>query len=532
MAELYLASLAGQGGFRKFVALKRVLPSIAENADFKAMFLDEARITASLSHAGIAQVFELAEDPNSKEPILAMEFVAGQNLEQIVKRAKKRGVALPPEFVVRMANDLLLALHYAHGFVEPSTGTPNPVVHRDINPRNVMITYTGGTKIIDFGIAKARGRLNQTSAGFVKGTLQYMAPEQVTAKDIDGRADLFAASVILFELLSGRVLFDAPSPAAVMSKVMHDPIPDLGELMPSLPGDLVDAVMKGLQRDRAQRWQNGREYARALDRALEDTYDEQQMAEVMASLFEDKINVTRELLSSAPSAAPADLRLMTMMGEEEAPQELGGDADPPPTAIARPVGRKPTSELKAQELKQDHTQNLDKVPERKPTPVQTPRKPTSEVAALPRRATGSEVPAQPRKVTTEQAAHAPRKPTAEQLAANERTEMNLEPVKGPPPAKPPPNDEENPFDGDKTVAGVPPLVGKKPKPKSQPELEPQTDPTTVGKKKSNDVWLYVVLGVLALVLLVGAIFLFKSDSPEETRPIDPETAGPPQKRKK
>src|SRR4051812_46199741 len=113
MAELYLASLAGQGGFRKFVALKRVLPSIASNADFKAMFLDEARITASLSHAGIAQVFELAEDPDTREPMLAMEFVAGQNLEQILQRARKRKVVLPPEFVCRIGTDVLLALHYA-----------------------------------------------------------------------------------------------------------------------------------------------------------------------------------------------------------------------------------------------------------------------------------------------------------------------------------------------------------------------------------------------------------------------------------
>jgi serine/threonine-protein kinase len=428
-----------------------------------------------------------------------------------------------------MANDLLLALHYAHAFVEPSTGTPNPVVHRDINPRNVMITYTGGTKIIDFGIAKARGRINQTSAGFVKGTLQYMAPEQVTAKDIDGRADLFATSVILFELLSGRTLFDAPSPAAVMSKVMHDPIPDLGELVPGLPGDLVDAVMKGLQRDRAQRWQTGREYARALDRAINDSFDEQQMAEVMASLFEDKIGVTRELLSSSDNASPTNLKLMTMGDEESAPA-LGGDADPPPTAVAR-VGRKPTSELKAQEPKpQDQTQDLPMVP-RKLTPPTTPRRATSELAAQPRK-TGSELPSQPRKVTTELPV---RKPTAEQLAANERTEMNLEPIKGPPPAKPPPPATENPFDedGDKTVAGVAPLSGKR-KTKSQPNLEPepQTDPTTVGKKKSNDTILYVVLGVLALVLLVGAILLFQSDSTDDTRPIDPETAGPPQKKRK
>lgn len=420
MAELYLASLAGQGGFRKFVALKRVLPSIASNEDFTKMFLDEARITASLSHAGIAQVFELTEDTDTLEPILAMEFVAGQNLEQIIQRARKRKVPLPPEFTGRMATDVLLALHYAHGFVEPATGQPMAVIHRDINPRNVMITYSGGTKIIDFGIAKARGRLNQTSAGFVKGTLQYMAPEQVMSRGtIDGRADLFALSIVLYELLSDTVLFDAPSPAATMSKVIHEPIRNLGDLVPSLPREVVDAVMKGLQRDPALRWQNGREYARALDRALPESFDEQQMAEVMSSLFEDKIAVTRSLLSSAEHASPSDLRLMTMMGDEEPAKkkELASDlvATRDATAIARPHARKPTSEL----------------------PV--------------------------------------RKPTREQLAANERTEMNLEPVREVP----------NFPDSQKTIAGLPPTPERK------------------------NLGLYVVLALLAAALLAGAIALLR-----------------------
>jgi serine/threonine protein kinase len=469
MAELYLASLAGQGGFRKFVALKRVLPSIASNESFKAMFLDEARITASLSHAGIAQVFELAEDPVTHEPMLAMEFVAGQNLEQIIQRARKRGVPLPPEFVCRMANDVLVALHYAHGFSEPSTGTPMNVVHRDINPRNVMITYSGGTKIIDFGIAKARGRLNETSAGFVKGTLQYMAPEQITARGVDGRCDLFAVAILLFEMLSGKPLFDAPSPAATMSMVVHHPVPNLGDLVPSLPGELVDVVMKGLQRDLGLRWQNGREFARALDRALPDTFDDQQMTELMGELFEDKIAVTRSLLSSSSEQASAsDLRLMTMTTEEEPARKLASDlvASPPPkdaTAIARPPTRKPTSEL----------------PARKPPTTEIPtRKPTSD------------------QVATQQDKTATRRPTAEQLKANERTEMNLQPVLSQPSLEPP----DFP-DSERTMLAVPGVS------QTKKDLEPATDPKV---KSRGDLWLYVVLGVVALALVVVAILLIKS----------------------
>jgi serine/threonine-protein kinase len=264
-------------------------------------------------------VYELAEDPDTHEPMLAMEFISGQNLEQIVRRARKRKVPLPPEFVGRIAHEVLLALHFAHAFVEPSTGKPMAVVHRDINPRNVMVTYTGGTKIVDFGIAKARGRLNETHVGFVKGTLSYMAPEQVTAKGVDGRTDLFAASVLFYELFSGRRLFDEPSDAAIMNRVAEANVPSLAQVCPSLPAAAVEAVMKGLQRSPEQRWQTGREYARALDRALAEPFDDQQMAELMGRLFEDKIAVTRALLASTGQASPY----------EEAPRDVQSLATSP-----------------------------------------------------------------------------------------------------------------------------------------------------------------------------------------------------------
>ncbi|MDP1827044.1 MAG: serine/threonine-protein kinase [Archangium sp.] len=464
MAELYLASLAGQGGFRKFVALKRVLPAIAENEDFVKMFLDEARITASLSHAGIAQVFELAEDPDTHEPMLAMEFVAGQNLAQVIRRAQARKVPIPPEFICRLANDVLLALHYAHGFVEPSTGKPMAVVHRDINPRNVMVTYAGGTKIIDFGIAKARGRLNETNVGFVKGTLQYMAPEQVTSKGIDGRTDLFAASILFYELLTGKHLFDENSPAANMSRIATGSVPHLGEVAPSVAPAVVEAVMKGLQRDPALRWQNGREYARAIDRAMPDSFDEQQMAEFMASLFEDKIAVTRELLSAAETASPSDLRLMTMMGEEEAPRELAsdmvslGETPDVPTALARSLK----------------------------DPVRTVEPPTTERTEM-------NLQAVPEVRKTE--------------PANQPTIASLPAVAEP-----------------TTIAAV--AVVKKPaaKPRSRPEL-PKSEEAEPSEPSTDDQkpewWLYAVLAVLALALVGGAIALFADKAPEETRPIEP-----------
>jgi serine/threonine-protein kinase len=335
MAELYLASLTGQGGFRKFVVLKRVLPSVAEQDSFVKMFLDEARITASLSHANIAQVYELAETPESGEPVLAMEYVPGNTLAQITYRARARQVALEPGFGCRVMYDVLLGLHYAHHFVEPASGRAMPVVHRDINPRNVMVAYSGGTKIIDFGIAKARGRLDQTMAGIVKGTLQYMSPEQVQLDGLDGRSDLFAASVVLYELLSGKRLFDDASEAQSLERIAKADVPSLATVAPSLPARLVEVVMKGLARKPEDRWRSGRDYARALDLAFPQLFDDEQVAGLTSQLFADTIEASRALLQgSSGEVSEANLWVIAKAGDEVAPG--------PSRPTAPPIGDVPT----------------------------------------------------------------------------------------------------------------------------------------------------------------------------------------------
>jgi serine/threonine-protein kinase len=321
MAELYLAFLPGPGGFKKFVAVKQILPDVKRDEAFVKMFLDEARITAAFSHANIGQVFDLGEDPQSGELYLAMEFIAGQNLEQVLKRAAKKELPIPIGFAARIVRDTALALHYAHHFTEPSTGMAMPVVHRDVSPKNVMITYTGDVKVIDFGIAKARGRLNRTQVGIVKGTSGYMAPEQVRNEQLDGRADLFATAVMLHEMLCGERLFTAPTDAAMMLKIVEGEAQPPSAVNPYVSEQLSKVVLRGLEKDRNRRFATGKEFARAIEQSCPDMFEEEQVADFMKQLFDDKIALTRSILDLANEAKDVSSLSRAVEGLKEEEQE-------------------------------------------------------------------------------------------------------------------------------------------------------------------------------------------------------------------
>jgi serine/threonine-protein kinase len=319
MAELYLAFLPGPGGFKKFVALKQILPDVKADDVFVRMFLDEARITAALSHANIGQVFDLGEDPSSGELYLAMEFIAGQNLEQVLRRAARNETPIPVGFAARIVRDACLGLHYAHHFVDPTSGTPMPIIHRDVSPKNVMVTYTGDVKVIDFGIAKARGRLNRTHVGVVKGTSGYMAPEQVRNEPLDGRSDLFAAAVMLHEMVCGERLFTAATDTAMMMKIAEAEAPDPSTVNPAVSAEFARVILKALSKSKDRRFATGKEFARAIEQSCESMFDEDQVAEVMRRLFADKVVLTRSILELADQER--DPRRLTQVAEGLAAQD-------------------------------------------------------------------------------------------------------------------------------------------------------------------------------------------------------------------
>ncbi|WP_257979580.1 serine/threonine protein kinase, partial [Corallococcus exiguus] len=297
MAELFLGYTSGPGGFRKYVVIKRILPDARSNDQFVRMFLDEARITAAFNHPNIAQVFDLGEEDDGL--YLAMEFIGGQNLNQVTSACMKKRQPVPLAFTLSVARDVCLALHYAHTFTSAG-GEASPVIHRDVAQKNIMVTYDGTVKLLDFGIAKAKNSLERTNVGTVKGTTGYMSPEQVRGDSLDGRSDLFSVGVVMHELITGERLFAGKTERDEMVKILEDAIPWPSVLLPHVSEDISRVVMRALERNVDRRYPSGRDMARAIEKvAGGKLMDADQRAALMKSLFAERMAATRSLLESA-----------------------------------------------------------------------------------------------------------------------------------------------------------------------------------------------------------------------------------------
>ncbi|EAU69708.1 serine/threonine-protein kinase Pkn6 [Stigmatella aurantiaca DW4/3-1] len=260
------------------------------------MFLDEAKVTAAFNHPHIAQVFDL--DVAEGELFLALEFVPGATLVEVAKACRLAQQAIPMGLSLASARDTALALHYAHTFTDP-LGRPSPVVHRDVAEKNIMVTYEGVTKLLDFGIAKSLARRGRTQVGMVKGTSGYMSPEQLLGEPLDARSDLFSLGVVLHECLTGLRLFHAKTPEAGAGAVLHGQVPPPSRANKAVPPELDAIVLKALARRREDRYATTLEFARALERAVGPLiWHPEQIGELMQRLFSERREQTRQLLMS------------------------------------------------------------------------------------------------------------------------------------------------------------------------------------------------------------------------------------------
>ena len=262
-AEIYLARIDGEAGFEKYVVVKCLLDHLADESEYVKMFLDEARLGAQLDHSNIVQTLELGE--HEGRYFMAMEYLAGMSLAQLARKTNQRvaGGRLPIELVLAMAAQTCAGLHYAHR-KPTANGTPLNLVHRDISPQNLVVSFEGILKIVDFGIAKADFRDTKTQSGTIKGKFAYMSPEQCLAKKVDFRTDIFALGVILHELLTARRLFKRTTTYETYEAIIKGKVPKPSEVNPDLDGEIDRVVMKALEYRKEDRYES----AEALGQAL------------------------------------------------------------------------------------------------------------------------------------------------------------------------------------------------------------------------------------------------------------------------
>jgi len=265
MAEVFLAKQVGPEGFEKVVVVKRVLPHLSKRPDFVEMFLDEARLNASLSHPNIVQVFDFGLAQG--QYFLAMEYLAGEDLSTIFRHTTAAGKTVPPQVVALLGAAACDALGYIHSAIGEN-GEPRRIVHRDISPSNIIVTYQGTVKILDFGIAKAEGKLVETQQGTLKGKYAYMSPEQALSEPLDGRSDLFSLGAVLYELLTGARLFQREGHLALLKAVTEETILPPSMRRPELPPEMDAIVMRALSRQKGERYQTAQEMRQDLDQFL------------------------------------------------------------------------------------------------------------------------------------------------------------------------------------------------------------------------------------------------------------------------
>ncbi len=304
MAEILLARVVGPHGFDRPAVVKRILPHLAQNPTFVAMFLDEARIVANIRHPNVVQVDELGE--HDGELYLAMEYLEGESVGALLGRMLLRGQSIDAGLAAHIVAEACAGLHAAHELTDGS-GTKQNLVHRDVSPQNVFLTYDGDVKLLDFGVAKVKDRLCQTEVGEIKGKFGYMSPEQCRGMELDRRSDIFSLGIVFFETLCGRRLFKRDNGLVAMKAICSSAIPALREVAPGCPEGLEAICMRALSRDRSTRYGTALDMRRDLlaevRRLVPNREPREALAALMRECFGERMEEKREMLRRVRSGS-------------------------------------------------------------------------------------------------------------------------------------------------------------------------------------------------------------------------------------
>src|SRR3954468_7585521 len=326
MAEVFIAKAFGVEGFERSLAIKKILPTMAEGEEFIRMFIDEGRVGVKPHPANIVHIHELGNYDGTF--FIAMEYVAGRDLRTLLERYRKRKEKMPAAQASFIASKMCEGLDYAHR-KKDARGMDLGIIHRDVSPQNILISYEGEVKIIDFGIAKAANRSHQTQAGILKGKFAYMSPEQVQGRSIDRRSDIFAVGNILFEMLTGERLFVGGSDFSVVEKVRNAEVPSVREIDPEIPTGLEQILYRALAREPTERYQWGSEMQEDLLRfqLVGDTiYSSKNLSVFMKEAFAEDLGREHARMERFPSMQrPPELEVSATQSPFVPPQR-----QPPP----------------------------------------------------------------------------------------------------------------------------------------------------------------------------------------------------------
>jgi serine/threonine-protein kinase len=310
MAEIFLARQAGLEGFEKTIVIKRIRPHLSKQPNFVKMFLNEAKLAAQLNHPNIVQIYDLGRI--SESYFIAMEYIFGRDMRRIIPKADALGIPFPMVYALKIASSVCEGLYYAHQRADMYGNALN-IVHRDVTPENIFVSFDGTVKVLDFGIAKAANQIEQTRAGEIKGKLSYMSPEQCMGKPLDCRSDIFSLGVVLYEWLTGFKLFTGDSEVAVLKSITEGKIYAPSYFKADIPEAVEAILMRALEKDREKRYQTAWDMQYDIDQFLsqyEFTPSNIHLSNFLKQLFNDELEEEKDRLAQVRAA-----------GEENQPEQ-------------------------------------------------------------------------------------------------------------------------------------------------------------------------------------------------------------------